>query len=327
MEPNILSKMQDKLFDTRDIDVNQRIDYWQYAISEVFVPLECAIDSAQNFWGNIDTHSNSTFELARVQGASQHIERRKHKNITTEKDHVLLSVMLKGNMGLIYNEKRVIVSTGEFAFYDTTQEYDLNLNHEFDQIVISIPRQECERYLGRIDQICGISFGYEHPLQRLIHQYLKEFLISIQHLSQKQQDLMSEHILNMLSCIMSDQHLNHQKDKKSMYLFEQIECYILKNLNNISLDIHHIAHCFKVSTRYISKLFQMRNTTFGQFLLLNRLKKIKYVLQSTSHQSHSIQQIAYGAGFVDMSYFSREFKRIYGVTPSEFRSSTFKKCS
>ncbi|MBF7684288.1 helix-turn-helix domain-containing protein [Acinetobacter sp. B10A] len=303
-------------FDTRSVDMKQQNDYWQYAISQVFVPLDCAIQSS-HFWGTLDARSCSTLGIVRVKGESQHVERRNKKINANQQDVVLLSLMLKGSMGLVYNQQELNLTQGQFAFYDTTQEYDLNLVQAFDQIVISIPRTEFYRRLGRIRDICGVAFGTNHALYPFTYSYLKEFF-SGNTLSYQQQDLISDHVLNMMSCMVEDGYQDI-RPRKTIFLFEQIQHFILENLHDSRFGIQDVADQFQVSTRYVSKLFQTQDTTFGRFVLSNRLNKSKDALRSTSHQMYSIQQIAYSFGFTDMSYFSRAFKRKFDVTPSEVR--------
>ncbi|MBF7687364.1 AraC family transcriptional regulator [Acinetobacter rathckeae] len=312
----LLPNTTSECFDTRRVDVKQQSDYWQYAISQAFVPLDCAIQSPQ-FWGSLDARSCSKLGIVHVQGESQHVERRKNKMNTNQQDVVLLSLMLKGSMGLVYNQQELNLTQGQFAFYDTTQEYDLNLAQAFEQIVISIPRVEFSRRLGRVKDICGVAFGTDHALYPFACNYIKAFFHAGA-LSYPQQDLISDHVLNMMSCIVEDSYQS-VKPRKKIFLFEQIESFILANLHDCTFDIHRVAQQFQVSARYVSKLFQTQETTFGQFILLNRLQKSKDALQSTSHQMYSIQQIAYSFGFTDMSYFSREFKKRFAVTPSEIR--------
>ena len=48
-----------------------------------------------------------------------------------------------------------------------------------------------------------------------------------------------------------------------------------------------------------------------------RMEKAKHLLKS--EQNSSIGDIAMKCGFEDVSYFSRAFKKMYGITPSQHR--------
>lgn len=61
-----------------------------------------------------------------------------------------------------------------------------------------------------------------------------------------------------------------------------------------------------------------QGTTFEHFLLEFRISKARDLL-AKPHMT--ISQAAYSAGFSDASYFSRVFRRLVGVTASEYQSS------
>jgi AraC-like DNA-binding protein len=76
-----------------------------------------------------------------------------------------------------------------------------------------------------------------------------------------------------------------------------------------------------VSDSYIRKLFQGEGTSFSEFVLTRRLVRAHRMLTDRRSSGLSIASIAFEAGFGDLSYFNRAFKRCYGATPSEVRDS------
>ena len=60
---------------------------------------------------------------------------------------------------------------------------------------------------------------------------------------------------------------------------------------------------------------------FTQFVLTNRLKRVRQKLTNPSLAAVPISAIAFATGFGDLSYFNRVFRRQFGATPSEIRSS------
>ena len=57
-----------------------------------------------------------------------------------------------------------------------------------------------------------------------------------------------------------------------------------------------------------------------KFIRFVRLTKAKKMLINTHEQ---ISSIAYDTGFSDPDYFSRVFRKEFGLSPSEFRKSNF----
>jgi len=86
-------------------------------------------------------------------------------------------------------------------------------------------------------------------------------------------------------------------------------------LNERSLSAGRMAKLHRVSLRYLQKLFETEGITFSEFVLARRLDRAMHLLQSPEKTGHSISQIAFEAGFGDLSYFNRTFRKRFGTTP------------
>jgi AraC-like DNA-binding protein len=102
-----------------------------------------------------------------------------------------------------------------------------------------------------------------------------------------------------------------------------VKADIGQHLCEPALSIGTIAmrHC--ISPRYVGKLFQEEQTTFSDFVLMQRLERSRQMLRAPVHGTRAIASIAHACGFNDLSYFNRTFRRRYGITPSDFRDRGF----
>lgn len=89
---------------------------------------------------------------------------------------------------------------------------------------------------------------------------------------------------------------------------------------NVTLDLERIARRQGISPRYIQMLFEGSGTTFSEFLVERRLDVARTMLSSPRYETWSVTAIALEAGFGDISYFNRSFKRRYLMTPSDMRA-------
>ena len=85
----------------------------------------------------------------------------------------------------------------------------------------------------------------------------------------------------------------------------------------ISLD--RLAAQQGVSPRYVQMLFEEAGTTFSEFALERRLDLARGMLTSPRYATWSVTSIALEAGFGDVSYFNRRFKRRFLMTPTDVR--------
>ncbi|WP_245417337.1 AraC family transcriptional regulator [Aminobacter sp. AP02] len=90
------------------------------------------------------------------------------------------------------------------------------------------------------------------------------------------------------------------------------------DLHGISAE--EIAAEHGLSPRYVRKLFESEGLSFTEFALGQRLKRAYKMLADPVWACRSITDIAYEAGFNDLSYFNRAFRKRYDATPTDVRS-------
>ena len=79
----------------------------------------------------------------------------------------------------------------------------------------------------------------------------------------------------------------------------------------------------RLSPRYIRKLFESEDMSLSQFVREQRLTRVHRMLADPRHAHRTIGEIALAAGFGDISTFNREFRRRFGMSPSDVRRAAF----
>jgi AraC-like DNA-binding protein len=83
------------------------------------------------------------------------------------------------------------------------------------------------------------------------------------------------------------------------------------------ISLHGMAELCGLGPFQFSRAFkQERGTTFREFLIQRRINR---ALQLFDNPNASVTDVAFAAGFNDLSYFARVFRRFTGVTPSFYR--------
>ncbi len=104
---------------------------------------------------------------------------------------------------------------------------------------------------------------------------------------------------------------------REQLVVQQVIDYLSKNLGT-DLRLDEVAAHVHLSPSYLSRVFsKSTGKGFAEYLTLLRLKKAKHRL-STSHDT--IEQIAADLGFCSNSYFTAVFRKLEGITPSQFRA-------
>ena len=103
---------------------------------------------------------------------------------------------------------------------------------------------------------------------------------------------------------------------RSMELYQAFVSAVEQHAKTNS-DVAFYADCLNVSPRYLSQVCRkLGEKTPKQIIDTTLLACIHQELMLTTH---TFQEIAYGCGFTSQAHFSKFFKKLTGMTPSDFR--------
>jgi AraC-like DNA-binding protein len=94
---------------------------------------------------------------------------------------------------------------------------------------------------------------------------------------------------------------------------------ILSRLDDEALSINKVAKEMAVSVRTLQKRLEDEGVVFSDLLRDIRQR----LAQKYLHENYSVEQITYLLGFSEPSVFRKAFKKWSGVTPREYRESSF----
>lgn len=103
---------------------------------------------------------------------------------------------------------------------------------------------------------------------------------------------------------------------QSDLLVSEIKNYIAINFSQAEFSVKQIADQFYINPTTLYRLFKKElGISVKEFIINTRLEHAKNLIKSGS----IITYAAYQSGFSDIYYFSKFFKKRYGITPSQFK--------
>ena len=86
-----------------------------------------------------------------------------------------------------------------------------------------------------------------------------------------------------------------------------------------------IADECRVSPKYLSRVYrEKRGITLAGLISETRLEAAKRLLGRPGDECGNISQIAFAVGYNDPLYFSRVFRKRFGLPPGEFRKKALR---
>ena len=109
-----------------------------------------------------------------------------------------------------------------------------------------------------------------------------------------------------------------QRENEDDILKDRISGYLMKNYQNSGFTIHHLVEYTGLSeTVFYNTFRRLFGVTFASYLEDLRIRKGTELLES----GMKISDVAYQSGYANSQTFRRVFKKITGVTPSDFARS------
>lgn len=112
-------------------------------------------------------------------------------------------------------------------------------------------------------------------------------------------------------------HIGEIRKRKDKKLVEVVKDYVIKHYNE-DITLNKIAEIVYMNPSYICDLFKNQTgEQFVVFLTRIRIDKAKALLKDVRIKTYEVGQMV---GYEDPTYFSKVFKKVVGISPSEYRS-------
>ena len=254
------------------------------------------------------------FKLFQFEGKDGHYVREKHWHRSIE-----IFAVFEGTLAFFINEEEYPLGSGEFILLNSNEIHSISSPEANRTIVLQIPMN----FLRNVETGEGLILFTHSPKRQ--DSKIMELIGSMY---QELQERGSEYEWKVQSDFFMLVYLLLTKYRKREILPEEIRHY--RKLNRLStitgyirenytkeLSLEMVADRFGYSPSYLSRMFRKYAQTNYKTYLQN--VRIEYGFQEFANTDHTIGEIALNNGFPNQKAFTREFKKKYGILPSEYR--------
>lgn len=247
-----------------------------------------------------------------------------------------LFVMTEGTLYLTYNNEDYTVSAGEFLLLPPIPApnnhrrglrpsrcsfYWLHFETGVPFVLKDIPENGLQACVCQLpeDTICIPRQGTAGNQEKII--------VLMKQLQDAVKNLYKPVILNYMSTVIlcelfsqfyTKKEVLEKSRKTQKQIYHDIIDFVKLNINR-NLKVSDVAAHFGYNEKYLSHLFgTVAGIPLKQFILTNKINAANFMLTDTNK---SISVIAHALGFSDSHNFSRAYKKISGLSPSEYRNA------
>lgn len=143
--------------------------------------------------------------------------------------------------------------------------------------------------------------------------------------SDTQSSFLHDAIFGVLGAVLWDERDSSQPsgfeaEISSAQILERGMAYIDRCYSDCSLTPGSLAETLEVSIRHLQRGFALAGLTPTDYLLKKRMEKACRLLvkRSVSGSQTLVSTIAYDSGFNDVSYFNRQFRKVFNCSPGQY---------
>ena len=300
---------------TRPTRSDQPFGSWADDLAAAFVRLEPRRIAGRPFEGAISKVNAAPVQISLVTATGHTVLRLASHIASSTDDLCFVNLQLEGLGSTTQRGHEQISAPGDLALADTTEPFEIAHISDFKLFCFAIPRRLLTKRLFDRPRLNLSATEGGRALSRTLAGYAELCLSG----GRIPSDLVGAHISELVS---------HAPDILSDMPAERVHTPVLLSMmldhidrrnGDSELSAATLAAKFRCSERYVHRLFATTGRSVGEHVNEKRIAACARELLDRNSAQRTIAEIAFAAGFRDISHFNRLFKRCHGLAPREFR--------
>lgn len=308
---------------TTHLPEREQFAYWREVLCEAFVTLRPEREAvAGGISSEVTGRTLSALNVTTVSSQRQRVYRERAEMAKAQCEHYFLNLQVEGACRVVTQGREALVRPGEFALVDTTQPYLLDCCADRWTIhSFRIPHHLLQPRLPHVSRMMGLRVGREGALNAVLMSFLDAVVANAKDVPEEKAPELAGELLNLLTLTLTGTGEETSEDGSVRgTLLTAISKHIDLHIADPGLSPASVAARFRISLRYLHKLFEGQALSFAETVVARRLECCARDLAGDADAR--IADIAYRWGFNDLSQFNRRFRAAFGQTPRDYRAGS-----
>ncbi|WP_167959068.1 AraC family transcriptional regulator [Anaerosporobacter faecicola] len=240
-----------------------------------------------------------------------------------------LVYMIKGCLHIRTNGLESTIEDGEFYICNSEEihiTYVDNMSANYTYLVLLLSYDELKKYCIELDQ-----YSFQVNREELAYEQVRQQILELVSLCRSKDPYVAieekvcllkiYHILLSSCAVPKEQHTPVKKIKNTMHAKEIIQ-YISEHYKE-KITLQDAAKVAGFSAQYFSKYF--RKLTEMGFVQYLQYVRAEHGIQDMLNRDLTVTDTAYENGFTNVKSFITTCKRIYGLTPTQYKKEMKRK--
>lgn len=302
---------------TRPRPADQPFGSWADDLAAAFVRLEPRRIADQPFEGAICRADAAPLQISLVTATRHSVVRLASHIARSTEDLCFVNLQLEGLGRTTQRDHEQTCAPGDLAVADTTEPFEIANRHNFKLFCFAVPRRLLPRALLDRPRLNLSRTEAGRALSKTLAGYA-EICLAARRRPMTAAPI-GTHVVDLIA---------HAPDMLTDLSAERVHTPVLLSMMLDHIERHSedpelgaaaLAVKFRCSERYVHRLFATTDRSVGEHVNDRRIALCARWLVDPHSAHRTIAEIAFAAGFRDISHFNRLFKRAHGLAPREFR--------
>lgn len=285
-----------------------------------------AADNQKDVLGHVSREIRSGIEIAHIAKNVQTVRRTAKDIKNSASENFFLILQEEGSAFMQQNSTTRMMKPGDLILIDSAQPSEFTFFGGFSrQLSLHLPRTEMTARFG------GAAQGGQYVQRTDYHAIAISAILSKAleaNTTDTQTGFLQEALYGVLGAMLHERTTdtasnNIDSNATRTQILERAMAYVDRCYANSAISAQGIAETLGVSLRQLQRAFAITGTTPTEYLLKKRIEKACQLLKERElqHDQVLVSSIAYDCGFNDVSYFNRQFRRLFGCAPGQFATA------
>jgi AraC-like DNA-binding protein len=308
-------------YSTNGIAPHRRVDVWNERVSGAITHLQVEPACSGVFDAHFKAAEFAGINFVEVVCSPTRVVHTQACARRIQDPAYLIQLQRAGNCVHRSASSEMRIGPGDFFLCDNTHPYEQVLEERHGLLILRIPQASLRRRLPTPEMFENRPISGQGGTGGLVSKFINLFWEQCQDgFDTMAADKVVDSICDLLaaSFIDSGKSLLDCSSVQTMWRL-RICRFIDQHLDDPELAPARIAGHFRVSPRYIHKLFASQDEAVSKYIQRRRLESAYRSLTDSTLSVKSVSTIAYEWGFSNTTHFARVFRERYGASPSDLR--------
>jgi AraC family transcriptional activator of tynA and feaB len=309
-----------KLFSTTGLPAHRKMSYWSEVSSETFSTMHIVAYDRDRFQGRLYREVVGPIALAEVCSSAGSVHHTETHVASAASQRYVLVIPIIGGFEVVHGRQpRFELNPGEFCLLDEARPYRLTHNKTARTFCVVLEDPFLRDFISHPARLGGVPVRPADNLSRTLASLLNNLSEELQHSRISAiPPVFAYSLAGFIAAAYSGVDTVAEESVLECRK-RSIKQYIDEHLHDSQLCAAGIARHFGISERYVRLVFESDREPMSAYVMRRRLENVARLLRDPTWRGRTITDIALKNGFNNVSHFGYVFKRLFGMTPRDYR--------